>query len=310
MEKRKVKFKYRIEYGFVAALDGFFRVLPYCACISFARNLAWFAFHILRWRRAEAERRIKTVLHVDDRQSSKIAYQSLKCSALTAAEIMYGRTIRESWIMKHTEGGREAAEAFRKISESGHGAVLALPHFGNWYLAGSVVAHYGVNLSAVAGLQHNPLTNDWMNRRLYGGMTVFERGSSAIRQCVKCLRSRGVLAILPDVRMKHKDLTVHFLGGEANLGRGMATFARKTGSPIVLAKLGRKDDTHHVINVAEPIYPDMSLDDDADVLRMTELVMSLIDAQIRADPGQWFWYNKRWVLDPIGEEKTTEGQQS
>ena len=31
-----------------------------------------------------------------------------------------------------------------------------------------------------------------------------------------------------------------FLGGEANLGRGMAAFARKTGSPIILAKIRRE----------------------------------------------------------------------
>ena len=47
------------------------------------------------------------------------------------------------------------------------------------------------------------------------------------------------------------------------------------------------------------IKMDKSLDDEADVRRLTEAVMASIEVQIRNDPGQWFWYNKRWVLDPL-----------
>ncbi len=218
---------------------------------------------------------------------------------LTAGEILYGRAVRDSWIRRHIDGWAESLEKFKAAYAPGRGIVLALPHFGNWYLAGSVMAHYGVPLFAVAGVQRNPLTNDWMNRRLYGKMKIFERGSSALRQCVKSLREGGVLAILPDVRMKTPDLTVHFLGGDANLGRGMAAFARRTGSPIVLAKIRRVGLSHHVFDIAEPLFPDKSLDEETDVRRLTETVMASIEAQIRNDPGQWFWYNKRWVLDPL-----------
>lgn len=299
MSHKEVQFKHRIEYGGVLLLEGLFRIFPYSFCIAFACGLSRFAFHVLRWRRKEAVRRIKTVLGVSETEANKIAYQSLRNSALIVAEIMYGRTINDKWIGKHVVGHEECVGIFKRVIDSGHGIVLALPHFGNWYLAGSIMAHYGIPLCAVAGAQHNPLTNDWMNRRLYTGMTVFERGSSAIRQCVRCLHDKGVLAILPDVRMKKPDLSVRFLGGNANLGRGMASFARKTDSPIILAKLRREGLAKHHLHVAEPIWPDKSLDAEADIMRMTEMVMASIDAQIRADPGQWFWYNKRWVLDPL-----------
>ncbi len=299
MAHTEVKFRHRIEYGGVLLLEGLFRILPYRACVGFSWLIARFAFHVLRWRRREAERRIRSVLGVSAREARKVAWLSLRNSALTAGEILYGRAVRDSWIRRHVDGWTESLEKFKTDSAPGRGIVLALPHFGNWYLAGSVMAHYGVPLFAVAGVQKNPLTNDWMNRRLYGAMKIFDRGSSALRQCVKSLREGGVLAILPDVRMKTPDLTVHFLGGEANLGRGMAAFARRTGSPIVLAKIRRVGLSHHVFDLAEPIFPDKSLDDEADVRRLTETVMAAIEAQIRADPGQWFWYNKRWVLDPL-----------
>ncbi len=299
MTRHTASFKDRIEYGAVLIIEGLFRILPYRICVGLAWLIARFAFHVLRWRRREAERRIRSVLGVDASETRKIAWQSLRNSMLTAGEILYGRAVRDSWIRRHVDGWAESLEKFKADSAPGRGIVLALPHFGNWYLAGSVMAHYGVPIFAVAGVQRNPLTNDWMNRRLYGKMQIFERGSSALRQCVKSLRSGGVLAILPDVRMKTPDLTVRFLGGDANLGRGMAAFARRTDSPIVLAKIRRVGLSHHVFDLAEPIFPDKSLDEETDVRRLTETVMSSIEAQIRANPGQWFWYNKRWVLDPL-----------
>jgi lauroyl/myristoyl acyltransferase len=35
---------------------------------------------------------------------------------------------------------------------------------------------------------------------------------------------------------------------------------------------------------------------------MTQQVMDIITQAILADPGQWFWYNKRWVLEPVKTE--------
>ena len=299
MSRHTASFKDRMEYGGLLILEGLFRILPYCACIALAWLIARFAFHVLRWRRREAERRIRTVLGVDAAEARGIAWQSLRNSMLTAGEILYGRTVRDSWIRRHIEGWEKSLGKFKAVYAPGCGIVLALPHFGNWYLAGSVMAHCGIPLFAVAGVQRNPLTNDWMNRHLYGKMKIFERGSSALRQCIKSLREGGVLAILPDVRMKTPDLTVRFLGGDANLGRGMAAFARRTGSPIVLAKIRRVGLSHHVFDIAEPLFPNKSLDEETDIRRLTETVMAAIEAQIRNDPGQWFWYNKRWVLDPL-----------
>ena len=32
---------------------------------------------------------------------------------------------------------------------------------------------------------------------------------------------------------------------------------------------------------------------------MTAGVLKIMDQAIREHPEQWFWFNKRWVLDPI-----------
>ena len=50
----------------------------------------------------------------------------------------------------------------------------------------------------------------------------------------------------------------------------------------------------------------LSLRQEVDALRLTQLVMDVVDAEIRKDPGQWFWYNKRWILDPLEPETGAE----
>ena len=54
--------------------------------------------------------------------------------------------------------------------------------------------------------------------------------------------------------------------------------------------------------------PDPALPKEQDWLRMTQAVIDLYDAAIRAAPEQYFWYNKRWVLDPLPAEAAPEAE--
>ena len=311
MSHTKIKFKYRIEYAAVVIFEWIFRILPYWMGIGLAWLLARFAFHVLRFRRKEADRRIRQVFgdRISKREVNRIEWLSIRNTLFNIAELMSIGTITDKWIARHCNGAKKSVEDLNAILAEGHGGILALPHLGNWDLAGIVVAHGGIPIFSIAGVQHNPLTNDWINRKRATGITILERGTSAIRQVIKRLRKNEILAILPDVRMKTPDLPTEFLGATANLGRGMASFSHATGAPILLAKIRRNGISRHDLAVSAPIYPDKTLDSDADVRRMTDLVMHAIDAEIRAEPGQWFWYNKRWVLDPLTDGASDKAPQ-
>ncbi len=295
----KIKFKHRIEYALVRMLEFSFRITPYTLCMLNACLFTRIAFHLVGWRKKEAIRRIKTIFpDKSDKEVRKIAYCSLRNIFLNAAEIMHLKGVDDKWLDSHVDNYKPAMEKIRaNIKESG--AILALPHFGNWDLAGIIVAHSNIPIFSVAGIQHNPLTNEWMNNKRATGITILERSSIAMRGTLKRLQNHEVFAILPDVRMKTKDLEIDFLGGKANIGRGMASFAKKTSSPVLLAEVRRKSLFRHYLDIGEVIAPDPALDAEADIKRITQKVLSIIEAQIRKDPTQWFWYNKRWVLDPI-----------
>jgi KDO2-lipid IV(A) lauroyltransferase len=92
---------------------------------------------------------------------------------------------------------------------------------------------------------------------------------------------------------------VQFLGRDANVGPGMAQFARHAGVPIIPALNIRHGWASHEGVVYPPIEPDPTADKTADIQRITQAVFDVFTEAIRRDPGQWFWFNKRWVLDPL-----------
>ena len=86
----------------------------------------------------------------------------------------------------------------------------------------------------------------------------------------------------------------------------MATFARMAKVPIFPIIMTREGWAHHRIRTLPSVEPDMTLDKQTDVNRMTSLVMETFDREIQAAPEQWFWFNKRWVLDPVSEPNKEE----
>jgi KDO2-lipid IV(A) lauroyltransferase len=158
----------------------------------------------------------------------------------------------------------------------------------------------GIPIFSVAARQKNPLADAYLNRlRESPGIPSVARGSGTLREVIRRLRAGEMLAILPDVRAAEGGIPVPFLSGTASIGRGMASFARHAGVPVIPCMAIRQGWARHSILVWDPVWPDDTLDRDADVARITQAVMQILDTAIRRSPEQWFWFNKRWVLDPV-----------
>ncbi|NLF23623.1 MAG: lysophospholipid acyltransferase family protein [Lentisphaerae bacterium] len=296
-------FRHRVEYTALRLAAGGIRLLPHRAALALAGLLAGVLFHVFRFRRRETLRRIEAVFGdaFAPCERRRIAWMSLRNLSFNIAELMRAAAYTPAWLGRHIENYASCMERLRQLLAQHGGLVIALPHIGNWDLAGIAVHQAGIRIFSVAGVQHNRYVNDWLNRQRGYGLDIIPRGSSALRQVIRRLRAGEVFAILPDVRTKRPDLSIPFLGGQANLGRGMAQFARVANVPILPVTVRRVGWCRHRVDLSDPLLPDRSRDAQEDLARLTTEVMSRIDAMIRADPGQWFWYNKRWVLEPLEE---------
>lgn len=292
---------HRIEYVLLRALAAAVGRLPYGAALAVGRGLAGLSFRLLGGRRREAERRIRGVFGdaVDARAARRIAWQSWRNIVFDGVELILEPRMDAAWML-HVFGPADFLEPIRRHCATGRGAILAVPHMGNWEMAAVLCHLKGIPIFSVAAQQKNPLTDAYINRlRRSPGIDTLARGSGTMKEIIRRLQSGQVLAILPDVRMKTEGYATPFLGGTANLGKGMGLFARHANVPVFPCAVRRVGWTRHAAVVHPPVWPDETLEKEADARRITHAVVAALEGEIRAHPESWFWYNRRWVLDPL-----------
>ena len=296
--------QYRLEYAALVSGAGLLNLLPYRAALAVAWVAAGFLFHVVRFRRKETFRRIREVFGADMplREVRRIAWLSLRNMAFNCVEMMRAPRIDKAWIDKYMPDFQAKIPIVSSLLKRNRGLIFAVPHTGNWDLAGWACSRYGISMFSVAGKQKNPYVNAWMNRQRENGIKMLERGGGMLMKIIRMLRGGRAFAILPDVRMPTPDLPLPFLGKTANLGRGMAMFALSANVAILPAVFTRKGWARHEFVHFDPIVPDLANDREDEVRRLTAAVISIVDKAIRENPEQWFWYNKRWVLTPLPEE--------
>ena len=288
-------------YAALRVVGAVARCLPYRAALALGIAIAFLGFHVFRFRRREAERRIRAVLDIEpgDPQATRIAWRSWRNVVLTGMEALRFPRVTIEWARSVSDCA-EFIETLRTHCATGKGGLIASPHTGSWELGAVTCRLSGIPIFNIAAEQTNPLVNAYLNRlRGSAGAETVERGSGTMRHALQKIAQGGMMTILPDVRVMRAGIMVPFLGAEAHVGRGMAMFARHANVPIFPCMAVRTGTGTHAIRIFEPVQPNPELPKDEDVFRMTRAVLALFEEQIRLDPGQWFWFNKRWVLDPL-----------
>lgn len=292
--------KHRIEYAALRAITAVMIILPLRVALALGWLLAALAYPLVRKRAAEARRRMRSVLGpgIAEADLRRWAWQSWRNIFFNVIEIARAPRWDRTAVDRYVDHAEVRKLIDRQRSHGGF--TLAVCHMGNWELAGFTTRMLGLPLFVMMRGQSNPLVTDYLNRiREAAGVGAIERHSKALGQIAKRIRAGEVFTILPDIRAKSPDgaVRVPFLGGQAYLNAGTCLFARHTNTPVVTAYVRRIGWTRHQIVVHDPVFPDPEADKHEDIARMLGELMARFDREIRSDPGQYFWYNKRWVLD-------------
>ena len=292
------------EYFLLRFFCGLVNVIPYPLAMSLARGLGWTAFTIFGFKRRRTLERIRSVFPEKSvREAKAIAVRSLQNILQTAVEMMRAPKLDCKWMDRYVKDGQLYKDKLQAYVDEGKGVVIMVPHSGNWYMAAWSMAKYGLPLFAIAARQRNPKLNAWMNRQ-YGDIEVLDRDCrDTLSQIHEKLEMGRAFAILPDLRVRNRDVEADFFGGKANVSRSGAAFAVKCGCPIVVAVMTRQGG-RHVFNHIATLRPDPNAADrKEEARRLTREALKLLSDEIVKSPGDWYWYNKRWILEPL-EERT------
>ncbi len=297
----KYRFNHIIEYAALRIMAGIANGVPYRVALFLGWIIACVGFLFLQKKMRVIMSRIRQVFGdlYSERDMRKTTWQAWRNLCFNVIESLRTPSVTLDWVKRVTD-----YHDFHMVLDNmkeGRGVILAVPHMGNWELAGVASQLLGARIMVIVRRQKNPLTNAYLNwMREYAGIEAFQREARSLAGVVHGLKAGKVLAILPDLRAKADFYLVKYLGHDAQIPAGMALFAREAGVPIIPASVTRVGWARHRWKGFEPIWPDMSLDRETDGRRMTQYVMNCFDQAVRANPDQYFWFNSRWVL---GEEE-------
>lgn len=289
-----------LEYFLLRFCCGLVNVIPYPLAMAVARGLGWMVFTVFGFKRKRTLKRIRGVFpEKSEKEAKAIAVRSLQNILQTGVEMMRAPKLDRKWMDRYVKDGQFYKDKLQAYVDEGKGVVIMVPHSGNWYMAAWSMAKYGLPLFAIAARQRNPKLNAWMSRQ-YGDIEVLYRDCrDTLSQICEKLSAGRAFAILPDLRVRKKDVEAEFFGGKANVSRSGAAFAVKSGCPIVVAAMTRQGG-RHVFNHIATLRPDPNAADrKEEARRLTREALKLLSDEIMKRPGDWYWFNKRWILEPL-----------
>jgi KDO2-lipid IV(A) lauroyltransferase len=194
-------------------------------------------------------------------------------------------------------------EHLEQAKAEGNGVVLFTGHLGAWELSAFSLSLVGRPLSFLVRRIDNDMVESLVDesRQRFGNKTLDKL--SAARSMVKILRSGESLGLLLDLNtLDDEAIFVDFFGIPASTNFMVAKLALRTNSPIVpIFAPWNEEEQKYVVSLYPAIHPEVTGDEEVDVLKLTTRLSHTIEDQIRQHPGQWLWIHKRWKTRPPGE---------
>ena len=241
------------------------------------------------------------------RERQEICLQSFINVGKTAIEFLHFPKLTHANIWR--EVSVTGTEHIANSLNEGRGAVVFLPHFGNWELLALV---YGVIIPNQSKALAFPLRNRWLNElvwkyREHLSLKLIPR-RQAVKETFRALKTNYAVGFFADQDGGREGVFVNFFGRLASAVRGPVTFALKTGAPLHFSLDIRQPDDRHRVHISPQVALERSDNFEHDVQMNTARLMNCLEEYIRRYPAQWLWMHNRWKTQPDSDWQTKRHQ--
>ena len=193
----------------------------------------------------------------------------------------------------------DGTENVRAALAQGRGAVLLVPHLGNFELGAMAFPLEGLRVAWVARPMRNPLI--WRHvsgqRMRTGAELIYQR--DAVPQIVRLLRDGGAVGILNDHYTRSTRVAyVPFFGVRCATTTGVATLALRTGAQVLPAFMLRDAPDHHTAKIGPPLELPREGDIKENIEAATAVFNRAYEDMIRQAPEQYMWATRRFRHSP------------
>ena len=193
----------------------------------------------------------------------------------------------------------ESHDELARAIAAGNGAVMALPHIGNWDAAAAYVVSNGWRLATVAErLKPEAVYQQFLAYREKLGMEVVPLtggGRPPLDVLEEKIKEGCAVALLSDRDLSSKGVEVRFFGGRTRMPPGPALLALRTGAPLYAADIWFTEDKT-VCRMRRIELPDPSEGNLAERTRITtQRLADAFEIGIAAHPQDWHMLQKLWL---------------
>jgi KDO2-lipid IV(A) lauroyltransferase len=197
-----------------------------------------------------------------------------------------------------SNGGEQAA--FAQLA-AGRGVVFALPHTGNWEVAGAwIIARGAGKFTTVAErLKPDAVFEKFLAFRESLGMEVLPTtgGPHPFGVMAQRLRAGKLVCIVADRDLSDTGVEVDFFGEKALLPAGPAALAVQTGAALMPVSCWFVGEDEWAAHVHDEIPAPETGTRKEKVAVMTQAMASVFEEAIREHPDNWHMLQKVFVAD-------------
>ncbi|WP_396936325.1 phosphatidylinositol mannoside acyltransferase [Mycolicibacterium sp.] len=189
--------------------------------------------------------------------------------------------------------------------DAGRGGVLALPHSGNWDMAGVWLAQeFGTFATVAERLKPESLFRRFIEYRESLGFEVFPLSGGErppFELLSERLRDNKFVCLMAERDLTRNGVEVDFFGEPTRMPAGSAKLAIETGAPLHPVHV-HYDGDDCVVEVFDAL--DTS---SGDVRVITQLLADRFAANIAAHPADWHMLQPQWLADLSDERRARLG---
>ncbi len=187
-------------------------------------------------------------------------------------------------------------EILDKVLAEG-GAVLGVPHLGNWDAAGRYVAKRWGLAAVVEVLRPRALFDRFVAYRRALGITIIPlvRGGDATAKCGEEIRKGKRVALVCDRDLSGSGVQVKMFGRTTRVPPGPAVVALRAGVPLVPGAPYQAPNGAWEVRAYPPVATGKEPNTPEEVARIMQRLADVFEEMLREHPEQWHAFVPYWT---------------
>ena len=179
--------------------------------------------------------------------------------------------------------------------EAGRGAIVALPHIGNWDAAGPWLVAGGRSVVAVAEqLQPDRLFDLFVVNRAAIGIEVVGLGEPGLGRALATRLAAGrIVALVADRDLTGRGVEVTMFGRPRRVPAGPALLSITTGAPLLVTPVFQTERGWRIV-MTPPLDVERTGNRRADVAALSACMVREFERAVAAAPSDWHMFQPAW----------------